>query len=108
MPRRVWRRDRDAPDDEGDDEVAASVASGAEDAVEADLAQRAQRCGDMAVRQRAGDGDGVALGGDDGAAFEHAPQALDLGKRPVGEVAQRAFADLTVLAVALAQEDGWR
>ena len=62
----------------------------------------------MAVRQAAGDGEGVVLGGDDGAALEHAAQAFDVGWGPVGEVAQRAFTDLAVLAVALAQEDGGR
>jgi hypothetical protein len=78
----------------------------AEDAVEADPAQCAQRRGDMAVRQRAGDREGVLPGGDDGAPLEHATQALDLSHRPVGKVAQRAFTDLAVLAIALAQENG--
>jgi hypothetical protein len=41
-----------------------------------------------------------------GRLFEHAAQALDMGGGPVGEVAEGAFADLPVLAVALAQEDG--
>ena len=98
----------DAADQQGQDEVAAAVAVGAEDAVEADLARRAEGGGDVAVRQAAGDGEGVLLGGDDGAALEHAAQAFDVSGRPVGEVAQRAFADLAVLAVALAQQDGGR
>jgi len=58
------------------------------------------------MRQAAGDGEGIALGRDDGAAFEHAAQPFDMGRRPVGEVAQRAFAHLAALAVALAQQDG--
>ena len=91
-----------------EDEIAAAVALGAEHAVEADLARGAESGGDMAVRQRADDGEGVALGGDDGAAFEHAAQALDVGGRPIGEVAERALPDLAVLAVALAQQDGRR
>jgi hypothetical protein len=45
-------------------------------------------------------------GGDDGPAFEHAAQTLDVGCGPVREVAQGAFADLAAPAVALAQEDG--
>ena len=62
----------------------------------------------MAVRQAAGEGEGVVLGGDDGAALEHAAQAFDMGGQPAGEVAQGAFADLALLAVALAQQDGGR
>ena len=45
-------------------------------------------------------------GGDDGAAFEHAAQAFDVGGGPVGEVAEGALTDLAVLAIALAQQDG--
>src|SRR4051794_7302805 len=98
----------DAPDQHGEDEVAAAVAVGAEDAVKADLARHAEGGGDMAVWQAAGDGDGVLLGWDDGAAFEHAAQAFDVSGGPAGEVAQRAFANLAALAIALAQQDGGR
>src|SRR3954471_2382026 len=98
----------DAPDQQGEDEVAVAVAVGAEDAVKADLARRAEGGGDMAMRQAAGDGDGVVLGRNDRAALEHATQALDVSGRPVGEVAQRAFAHLAALAIALAQQDGGR
>ena len=45
----------------------------------------------------------------DGAALEHAAQALDVGRGPVGQVAQGALTDLALVAVALAQENGgWR
>ena len=50
------------PDQQGEDEVAAAVAVGAEDAVEADLARGAESGGDVAMRQAAGDGEGVVLG----------------------------------------------
>jgi GT2 family glycosyltransferase len=40
--------------------------------------------------------------------FEHTTQAFDVSRRPVGEIAQSAFADLAVAAVALAQKDGGR
>ena len=95
----------DPADDQGEDEIAAAIAVGAEDAVEADLAGGAERGGDMAVRQGAGDGEGVALGGDDGAAFEHAAQPFDVGGGPVGQVAEGALPDLAALAIALAQQD---
>src|SRR5215210_7661209 len=98
----------DAADQQGEDEVAAAVAVRAEDAVKADLARRAEGGGDVAVGQAAGDGDGVVLGGDDGAALEHTTQAFDVSRGPVGEVAEGAFADLALVAVALAQEDGGR
>ena len=96
----------DAADEQGQDEVAAAVAVGAEDPVEADLARGAEGGGDMAMRQRADDGEGFALRGDDGAAFEHAAQALDMRRGPVGEVAEGALPDLAVFAIALAQQDG--
>jgi len=60
----------------------------------------------VTVRQAAKNGEGVALGGDDGAASQHAAQAFDVRCWPVGEVAQGAFTDLAALAVALAQQDG--
>src|SRR4051794_28702997 len=60
----------------------------------------------MAMGQAAGDGEGVMLGGDHGATLEHAAQAFDMGGRPAGEVAQRAFADLAARAVALTQQNG--
>ena len=98
----------DAPDDHGQHEVAAAVAVRAEDAVEADLVRRAEGGGDVAMRQRTGDGEGLAVRRDDGAAFEDAAQALDMRRGPIGEVAEGALPDLAVLAVALAQQDGGR
>jgi hypothetical protein len=52
-----------AADDEGQDQVATAVALGAKQAIEADLARCAERCGDMPMRQRADDGDGLPSGG---------------------------------------------
>ena len=98
----------DPADEQGQNEVAAAIAVGAEDAVEADPAGGAESGGDVAVRQGADDGEGVALGGDDGAAFEHAAQAFDVGGGPVGEVAEGALTDLAAFAIALAQQDGRR
>jgi hypothetical protein len=87
---------QDPADEQGKDEIAAAIAIGAEDPVEADPAGGAKRGGDVAVRQAAGDGEGIALGGDDGAAFQYAAQALDMGRGPVGEIAQCALTDLRV------------
>jgi hypothetical protein len=44
-------RIEDAADEQRQDEVAAAIAVGAEDAVKADLARRAEGCGDVAVGQ---------------------------------------------------------
>ena len=62
----------------------------------------------MAVRQGSRHGKGVTLGGDDGAPFEHATQPFDVGDRPVRQVAQGALTNLTVVAIALAQQNSWR
>ena len=54
---------RDQPrHDHGDDQIAAAIAGGTEQAVEPDPAQRAEHGRDMAVRQRPFDGDGVLAG----------------------------------------------
>ena len=82
--------------------------AGAKDTVEADFAGGAERSGDVAVWQAADDGEGVTLGGDDGAAFEDAAQAFDVGRGPVGQIAQCALTNLAAFAVALAQEDRGR
>jgi hypothetical protein len=62
----------------------------------------------VTVRQAAADGEGVLLGRYDGAPLEHTTQAFDVSGRSVGEVAKRTFADLALLAITLAQEDGRR
>jgi len=59
------------------------------------------------MRKRVGHSDGVTIRRDDGAAFEHAAQALNVRPGPVREIAQGSLPDLAVLAVTFAQEDGW-
>jgi hypothetical protein len=70
------------------------------------LLQASQDGRDMAVRQRALDGNGLLPGRQDGAALEQRAQAFDHFRRPMGEIEQRAFFDLTAEAIALAQQDG--
>ena len=60
----------------------------------------------MTMRQRADDGDGILVLGNDGAAFEQCLEAGDPLVRPVGEVQQRALLDLARVAIALAQQNG--
>ena len=64
------------------DQIAAAVTLGAEQAVETDLAQRAEHGDDMAVRQRAGDGQGLLPGRDDRAALEQGAQPFEQLARP--------------------------
>ena len=92
-----------------EDEVVATITIGAEDTIEADLAGGAERGGDVAVWQAADNGECVTFGGNDGAAFEHAAQAFNVGRGPVGKIAQCALTNLAAFAVALAQQDRrWR
>jgi hypothetical protein len=104
----LGHRVENAADQHGEDEVAAAIAVGAEDALEADLTGEADGCCDVAMRQTANDGKSVLPGGNDGAALEHATQAFDMGGGPVREVAQGALTKPAVLAIGLAQENGGR
>ena len=83
----------DAVDHQGQDEVAAAVAVRAEQPIEADLARGAEGRVDMTMRQRADDGNGIPVLGNDGAAFEQCLEPGDPLVRPVGEVQQRALLD---------------
>ncbi len=91
---RAWTLDRESSNQQGEDEIAAAIAIGAEDTVKLDLMSGAERSGDVAVRQGAGDGEGIVLGGDDGAALEHTAQAFDVGSWPAGKVAERRLRTL--------------
>src|SRR5260370_32198577 len=102
------RRDQ-AGHDHGDDEIAGAVAGGAKNAVEADVAQRAEHGGDMAVRQGTADDDALLAGRRGGAALEERAQSLDEFARPIRKVDDGAFLDLCAIPIALAQQDGgWR
>jgi hypothetical protein len=62
----------------------------------------------VSVRQASQHGEGVALGGDDGAALENAAQSFNVSEGPIRKIAQRALKHPAVLAVALAQQNGRR
>ena len=97
-----------AADQQREHEIAAAIAVAAEHAVEADPAGGPECRRDMAVRQGADDGEGVAFGGYDGAAPEHAAQPFDVGGEPIGEIAQGPFTNLAAFAIALAKQNGGR
>ncbi len=59
----------------------------------------------MAVRKRSGDAEGV-LGRNERLAFKEATQGVDLGRGPVGDVGDGAFANFGALADGLAEQDG--
>ncbi|MGH7071960.1 MAG: hypothetical protein ACREFO_18395 [Acetobacteraceae bacterium] len=81
--RQLRTRFEDPRHDQSEDEIAAAAALRAEEPVEADLARAAEGGSDVAVRQGAGDGEGVALGGNDAAAPQHTAQAFDIRGRPL-------------------------
>src|SRR6202521_6092970 len=85
---------------------AGAVALWAEQPIEADLARGAEGRVDMTMRQRADDGNGIPVLGNDGAAFEQCLEPGDPLVRPVGEVQQGTLLDLAGLAIALAQQNG--
>ena len=89
-------------------EVAAAIAIRPEDTIEADLAGGTKCGSDVAVRQGSQHSKGLALGSDHRAPSEHATQPFDVGDRPVRQIAQSALTHLTVLAIALAQQNGRR
>jgi len=95
-------------DHEGQDKIATAVAVRPQQAVEADLAGRAEGGGNVPMRQRADDSDRLLVTGNDGAAFEQHLEAGDAVGRPVGKVEQGPLLDLAALTIALAQQDGRR
>ena len=103
---RAWGED--ARDNEGNGAFAFGRGGGGEGAVEAQLAQRSEHCGDVAVGARAGDIEGGGEVGDGGAAFEQDSQSFDHHGRPLRQVGEGAFTDLAGLAIGFAQQDGGR
>ena len=95
-------------DNQGNGAFAFWRGGGGEGAVEAQLAQRSEHCGDMAVGTRAGDIEGGGEVGDGGAAFEQDSQSFDHDGRPLRQVGEGAFTDLSGLAIGFAQQDGGR
>ena len=69
---------------------------------------RAQDGGDMAVGQRPCNGEGILAGRQRRSAFEDDAQPFQLLRGPGGEVEQGALFDLAAVAIALAQQYGWR
>ena len=96
-----------AADDESGDEIPRAAGSRVEPGIQLKIAQRAEGGGDMAVREGAGDGEGLVQRAD-GLTFEDGAEGVDLGRLPIGEVSEGAVFDLVALAEGLAEEDGGR
>ena len=94
--------------DHGQDKIAGPVAFGAEDPVEAGVADRAHDGGNVAMGQRACNGEGILAGRQRRSAFEDDAQAFHLLRGPGGKVEKGALFDLAAIAIALAQKHGRR
>ena len=75
--------------------------------IEFDPACGTERGEDVAMGKSADDLNGVG-GGKQFLAAQHGAQLLDPLGRPVGEILEGSLLGLAVLAVAFAQQDGWR
>jgi len=78
-----------------------------EEALQAQASQSAEDGGDMAVRQRASEMERFA-GRDEGFSLQDAAEQIDLGRGPVGEIGEGAFASAAAFAPTLAEQDGGR
>ena len=91
--------------DHGDDQVASSRGLGGDEVVEAELADHGQDGLDMAVRERAGDAEGLG-GGDEGLALEGAFDEVDEVIGEMGEVAEGLMGDGLSLADGPSEQMG--
>src|SRR5450631_2802246 len=96
-----------ARDDHGDYKVALGAGCAGEDRFQFEPAECTECGGDMAVRKRTLNEQGVGSG-DEGFALQDAAQGIDLGVGPIGEILKGSLDDFAVLTEALAQEDGGR
>ena len=104
--RQLGTRLKDPGDDHRQHAPALGGVRPGDGAVQAQLAQRAEHGGDMAVGFGTHDVEGVVEARHRGAALEQHAQALDERRGPFGEVGQGAFPELAGVAEGLAQEHG--
>src|SRR6187397_326355 len=84
-----------------------SGAAQGQQGIELDPAGGAERGEHVTMGQSTDDLNGVG-GGKQLLAAQHGAQLLDLLGRPVGEVLEGSVLGLAILAITLAQQDGWR
>ena len=100
----------DAGHDHGDDEIALAAGSGIEDGIEMEVAQATEHGGDMAVRQGAGDVEGLRQRGrgDRQRAGQSQAEGVNLMRGEMSDVGDGASLDFAVEAIGFAEEDGGR
>jgi len=100
----------DAGNDHGDDEIALSAWSGVEDVIQVKVTQTTQDGGNMAMRQGAGDVEGVGQRGRGGSQRAGQGQAEDFNllRDEMSDVGDGASLDFAVETIGFAKEDGGR
>jgi hypothetical protein len=100
----------DAGNDHGDDEIALAAGNWIEDGIQMQVAQATEYGGDMAVRQGAGDVEGVRQrGGEDSQrAGQCQAEGVNLMRSEMSDVGDGARLDSAVEAIGFAEEDGGR
>ncbi len=76
--------------------------------VEPELAQRAQRRRNMTMRQAAQDAQRLLIRRSHRLVAQYPTQGLDLHRRPIRQIGERALLDLVAVAIAFAQQDRGR
>ena len=97
----------DARRDHGDCEGALLRRGAVEQSFEAEPLQGAEYGGDVSVRFGADNLEGGVERGQCDASLEQGSEPFNEVVRPLGEVCECAFLDLSVLPVGLSQQDGW-
>src|SRR3984957_13760226 len=100
----------DAGHDHSDDEIALPARCGVEDGIQAQVAQATENGGDMAVRERAGDAEGIGQRsrGSSRRTSQGRAEGFNLLRGEMSEIGEGARLDFAVLAVGFAEEYGGR
>ena len=96
----------EAGDEGGQGQIPLAAGGAMEDAGQAELCGQAEQGGDVAVRQRALEGDGLVEGGEDDAALEDGADGVDHGWGDFGEVGEGFSPDAFALTPGFSQQDG--
>src|SRR5882724_2501641 len=100
----------DASHNHGDDEIALATGKWIEDGTQMQIAQAAEDCGDMAVRQGPRDEEGLRQRGEGASqrVGQSEAESVHLMRGEMSDVGDGASLDFAVEAVGFAEEDGGR
>src|SRR5580704_17779436 len=100
----------DAGNDHSDEEIALTAGSRVEDGIQFQVAQATEDGGDMAVRQGAGDAEGLGQRrcGGRWIASQGRAEGINLLGGEMSEIGEGARFDFAVLAIGFAEENGGR